>query len=210
MIRTFFPWEIASLNAYEAFRQIAEARQVWEEEHRGPEPDLRSMEKELEQFRMEFLLEKEKLSSSDWKGYWEEWKIIKKALYFSLNMEFAKNCKESNGRSLYGGLVRIPGTKKGIAVATECNSRDTYLNPYEGAKMAVCESAQNVFAAGASRNGVTNNLNFGNPYIPENYYVFSECVRELGASFVVGQKKRFRKRNPIHFPKSWFGFFLFR
>ncbi|TGM25429.1 phosphoribosylformylglycinamidine synthase subunit PurL, partial [Leptospira selangorensis] len=76
-----------------------------------------------------------------------------------------------------GGLVRIPGTKKGIAVATDCNSRYTYLNPYEGAQIAVCESARNVAATGAEPYGVTNNLNFGNPYIPENYYVFSECVR---------------------------------
>ncbi|MCW7459237.1 phosphoribosylformylglycinamidine synthase subunit PurL [Leptospira bandrabouensis] len=79
-----------------------------------------------------------------------------------------------------GGLVRIPGTKKGIAVATDCNSRYTYLNPYEGAQFAVCESARNVAATGAEPYGVTNNLNFGNPYIPENYYIFSECVRGLG------------------------------
>ncbi|MCZ8343283.1 MAG: phosphoribosylformylglycinamidine synthase subunit PurL [Leptospira sp.] len=79
-----------------------------------------------------------------------------------------------------GGLVRIPGTKKGIAVATDCNSRYTYLNPYLGAQIAVCESARNVAATGAEPYGVTNNLNFGNPYIPENYYVFSECVRGLG------------------------------
>jgi phosphoribosylformylglycinamidine synthase len=45
---------------------------------------------------------------------------------------------------------------------------------------AVCESARNVAVTGASPYGVTNNLNFGNPYIPENYYVFSECVRGLG------------------------------
>lgn len=79
-----------------------------------------------------------------------------------------------------GGLVRIPGTKKGIAVATDCNSRYTYLNPYEGAQIAVCESARNVASTGAEPYGVTNNLNFGNPYIPENYYIFSECVRGLG------------------------------
>ncbi|PJZ79527.1 phosphoribosylformylglycinamidine synthase subunit PurL [Leptospira meyeri] len=79
-----------------------------------------------------------------------------------------------------GGLVRIPGTKKGIAVATDCNSRYTFLNPYEGAQIAVCESARNVASTGAEPYGVTNNLNFGNPYIPENYYIFSECVRGLG------------------------------
>jgi phosphoribosylformylglycinamidine synthase len=79
-----------------------------------------------------------------------------------------------------GGLVRIPGTKKGLGVATDCNSRYTYLNPYHGAIHAVCESARNVAVTGAEPYGVTNNLNFGNPYIPENYYVFSDCVRGLG------------------------------
>lgn len=79
-----------------------------------------------------------------------------------------------------GGLIRIPGTKKGLGVATDCNSRYTYLDPYKGAMWAVCESARNVAVTGASPYGVTNNLNFGNPYIPENYYVFSECVRGLG------------------------------
>ncbi|MCG9875400.1 MAG: phosphoribosylformylglycinamidine synthase subunit PurL [Leptospiraceae bacterium] len=79
-----------------------------------------------------------------------------------------------------GGLIRIPGTKKGLGIATDCNSRYTYLDPYKGAMWAVCESARNVAVTGASPYGVTNNLNFGNPYIPENYYVFSECVRGLG------------------------------
>ncbi len=79
-----------------------------------------------------------------------------------------------------GGVVRIPGTTKGIAVTTDCNSRFTYLDPYVGAMVAVCESARNLVATGAEPYGVTNNLNFGNPYIPENYYVFSECVRGLG------------------------------
>jgi phosphoribosylformylglycinamidine synthase II len=79
-----------------------------------------------------------------------------------------------------GGVVKIPGTSKGLAVATDCNSRYTYLDPYKGAIWAVCESARNVAVTGATPYGVTNNLNFGNPYIPENYYVFSECVRGLG------------------------------
>jgi phosphoribosylformylglycinamidine synthase II len=79
-----------------------------------------------------------------------------------------------------GGVVKIPGTTKGLAIATDCNSRYTYLDPYKGAIWAVCESARNVAVTGATPYGVTNNLNFGNPYIPENYYVFSECVRGLG------------------------------
>ncbi len=65
-----------------------------------------------------------------------------------------------------GGLVRIPGTKKGIAVSTDCNSRYTYLNPYLGAQFAVCESARNVAATGAEPYGVTNKPKFWKPLYP--------------------------------------------
>ncbi|TGK07902.1 phosphoribosylformylglycinamidine synthase subunit PurL [Leptospira semungkisensis] len=79
-----------------------------------------------------------------------------------------------------GGLSAIPNTNMALATATDCNSRFTYLDPYKGAAFAVCEAARNVAVTGAEPLGVTNNLNFANPYIPENYYMFSECVRGMG------------------------------
>ncbi len=86
-----------------------------------------------------------------------------------------------------GGIARIPGTNKGIGTATDCNSRYVYLNPRRGAAQAVAEAARNVAVTGCRPIGVTNNLNFANPYIPENYYIFTECItgmseacRELG------------------------------
>lgn len=75
-----------------------------------------------------------------------------------------------------GGVARVPGSRKGIAVSTDCNSRFTYLNPRQGAALAVFESARNVAVTGALPIGITNCLNFGNPKIPENYYIFSECI----------------------------------
>ena len=79
-----------------------------------------------------------------------------------------------------GGVTRVPGTFKGIAVSTDCNSRYTYLDPYYGTMFAVCEAARNVLVTGSKPLGITNNLNFANPYIPENYYMFSECIRGMG------------------------------
>lgn len=79
-----------------------------------------------------------------------------------------------------GGVSRVPGTKKGIAVSTDCNSRYVYLDPRKGAAQAVFESARNVACTGAEPIGITNCLNFGNPLIPENYYVFSECIAGMG------------------------------
>ncbi len=75
-----------------------------------------------------------------------------------------------------GGLSRIPGTRKGIASAVDCNSRYVYLDPRRGTAAAVFESARNVAVTGAEPLGITNCLNFGNPYVPENYYIFAEAI----------------------------------
>ncbi len=77
-------------------------------------------------------------------------------------------------------VVRIKGTKKGLAMKTDCNSKYTFLNPYVGGMIAVCESARNVVCTGAAPLAITNCLNFGNPYNPEMYYQFVECIRGMG------------------------------
>jgi len=77
-------------------------------------------------------------------------------------------------------VVRVKGTTKGIAMKTDCNSRFVYLDPYRGAMIAVAESARNIACTGATPIGVTNCLNFGNPYDPEVYYQFKEAIRGMG------------------------------
>ena len=77
-------------------------------------------------------------------------------------------------------VVRIKGTNKGLSMKTDCNGRYTYLNPYVGAMIAVCESARNIVCTGAYPLAITNCLNFGNPYNPEMYYQFVECVKGMG------------------------------
>ncbi|MCB5295168.1 MAG: phosphoribosylformylglycinamidine synthase subunit PurL, partial [Candidatus Cloacimonetes bacterium] len=76
-------------------------------------------------------------------------------------------------------VIRIGGSDKAIAAATDCNGRYCYLNPYEGAKAAVAEAARNVACSGATPIAITNCLNFGNPHKPEVYYGFSECIRGM-------------------------------
>ncbi|MGI9626177.1 MAG: phosphoribosylformylglycinamidine synthase subunit PurL, partial [Longimicrobiales bacterium] len=70
------------------------------------------------------------------------------------------------------GVVRIPGTKRGVAATTDCNGRYTYLNPRRGALGAVAEAARNLACVGALPTAVTNNLNFGNPLKPHIYHQF--------------------------------------
>ena len=77
-------------------------------------------------------------------------------------------------------VIRIKGTNKGLAMKTDCNGKYSYLNPYLGGMIAVCESARNVVCTGAVPLAITNCLNFGDPYNPEMYYQFVECVRGMG------------------------------
>lgn len=78
------------------------------------------------------------------------------------------------------GLIRIKGTKKGLAVKTDCNGRYVYLNPRKGGQIAVAESARNVVCSGAKPVAITNCLNFGNPYKPDVYWTFKEALGGMG------------------------------
>jgi phosphoribosylformylglycinamidine synthase len=73
-------------------------------------------------------------------------------------------------------VLRIKGTRKGIALKTDCNARYVYLNPRRGAAIAVAEAARNVVVSGARPVAITNCLNFGNPYKPEIYWQFKEAI----------------------------------
>ena len=78
------------------------------------------------------------------------------------------------------GMVRIDeSTHLGVAVATDANANWSYLNPYEGAKLALAEAARNIATAGAKPLAVTNCLNFGSPEDPGVMWQFAESVRGL-------------------------------
>lgn len=77
-------------------------------------------------------------------------------------------------------VIYIKGTNKAIATKTDCNGRYVYLNPNEGTKIAVAESARNVACSGGLPLGVTNCLNFGNPYKPEVYWQFAQAIAGMG------------------------------
>ena len=77
-------------------------------------------------------------------------------------------------------VVYIKETDKALAMKTDCNSRYVYLNPKEGTKIAVAESARNIVCSGGIPLAITNCLNFGNPYKPEMYWQFKEAVEGMG------------------------------
>jgi len=77
-------------------------------------------------------------------------------------------------------LVRIKGTRRALAVTTDCNASFVFADPYRGTMMAVAEAARNISCSGGTPLAVTNCLNFGNPYNPEVYYQFVHAVRGMG------------------------------
>ncbi len=73
-------------------------------------------------------------------------------------------------------VLRVKGTPRALALATDGNGRWCYLNPRVGAMYAVCEAARNVACTGARPIAATNCLNFGSPEKPEVMWQFSEAI----------------------------------
>ena len=78
------------------------------------------------------------------------------------------------------GVLRIKGSRIGVAVTTDCNARFVYLDPRVGTAMAVAEAARNLSVSGARPLGLTDCLNFGSPERPEILWQFKEAVAGLG------------------------------
>ncbi|MCC6413290.1 MAG: phosphoribosylformylglycinamidine synthase subunit PurL [Saprospiraceae bacterium] len=77
-------------------------------------------------------------------------------------------------------VVYVKGTRKALAMTTDCNSAYVYADPYRGAMIAVSEAARNIVCAGGEPVAITNCLNFGNPYNPEVYYQFAQAIKGMG------------------------------
>lgn len=73
-------------------------------------------------------------------------------------------------------VLRIRGTKKALAMTTDCNARYLYLDPEKGGKIAVAEAARNIVCSGAEPLAVTDNLNFGNPEKPEIFWQIEKAA----------------------------------
>ncbi len=81
-------------------------------------------------------------------------------------------------------IVLAKPTNKALALTTDCNSRYVFADPYKGAMIAVAEAARNIVCSGGQPLGVTNCLNFGNPYDPEVYYQFTNAIKGMGEACV--------------------------
>jgi len=79
-------------------------------------------------------------------------------------------------------VVRVKGTKRALALASDGNGRWCRLDPFAGAQLAVAEAARNVACSGAKPLAATNCLNFGNPEKPEVMWQFSRAIDGITAA----------------------------
>ncbi|HTE23394.1 phosphoribosylformylglycinamidine synthase subunit PurL [Flavitalea sp.] len=99
-------------------------------------------------------------------------------------------------------IVIAKPTNKALALTTDCNSRYVYADPYKGGMIAVAEAARNIVCSGGQPLGITNCLNFGNPYDPEVYYQFVHAIKGMGNAClkfntpVTGGNVSFYNQNP--------------
>jgi phosphoribosylformylglycinamidine synthase len=78
------------------------------------------------------------------------------------------------------GVVRVHGTKKALAISTDCTPRYVYADPYQGGKQAIAEAYRNLCAVGARPLAVTNCMNFANPQRPEIMAQFVHALEGMG------------------------------
>jgi phosphoribosylformylglycinamidine synthase len=99
-------------------------------------------------------------------------------------------------------IVVAKPTNKALALTTDCNSRYVYADPYKGAMIAVAEAARNIVCSGGQPIGITNCLNFGNPYDPSVYFQFVNAIKGMGEACrkfdtpVTGGNVSFYNQNP--------------
>lgn len=73
-------------------------------------------------------------------------------------------------------IVTVHGTRKGLAMTTDCNGRYVYLDPEVGGRIAVSEAARNIVCSGGEPLAITDNLNFGNPEKPDIFWQMEKAV----------------------------------
>ena len=76
-------------------------------------------------------------------------------------------------------VVRVHGTRKALAMTTDCTPRYCFADPVEGGKQAVAEAWRNLVAVGAKPLAITDCMNFGNPQNPKIMGQFVGCIEGM-------------------------------
>ena len=81
-------------------------------------------------------------------------------------------------------IVKIEGSRRALALTTDCTPRYCQADPEAGGAQAVAEAWRNITATGATPLAVTDNMNFGNPEKPEIMGQFAAAIRGMSAACV--------------------------
>ena len=134
--------------------------------------------KELREFDINSLPEPDDLKDTFLKVFSSPNIVSKKWVYEQYDTMVRTNTIVGPGCD--AAVIYIKGLEKALAMKTDCNSRYVYLDPKEGAKIAVAEAARNIVCSGGVPLAITNCLNFGNPYKPEVYWQFAQAIEGMG------------------------------
>lgn len=106
-------------------------------------------------------------------------------------------------------IVRVKGTKRGVALKVDANPRYCRLHPRLGAMHALAEAARNVSVVGGEPLAYTDGLNCGNPETPHGYYELSETIgglaeasRALGIPVVSGNVSLYNEGPSYRIPPT--------
>ena len=133
--------------------------------------DMVPVPQDLEQVAME-LLGSPNIASKRW--VYEQYDTMVRTLNMSTNAPSDAGLV----------LLRETGGKKALAVSVDCNARYVNADPYVGTMIAVSEAARNIVCSGGEPAGVTNCLNFGNPYDPEVYWQFAQAIKGMSEACI--------------------------
>ncbi|MGX7172899.1 phosphoribosylformylglycinamidine synthase subunit PurL [Enterococcus ratti] len=101
----------------------------------------------------------------------------KRSIYEMYDSQVQTNTVVTPGSD--AAVLRIRGTKKAIAVTTDCNARYIYLNPEIGGQIAVAEAARNIVASGGQPLAITDCLNYGSPDKPEVFWELEKSANGI-------------------------------
>ncbi|GGI64107.1 phosphoribosylformylglycinamidine synthase subunit PurL [Limosilactobacillus caviae] len=124
----------------------------------------------------------------------------KSSLYQQYDSQVRTNTVVGPGSD--AGVLRIRGTRKGLAMTTDGNGRFVYLNPEVGGQIALVEAAANVIASGAEPLAITDCLNYGDPTDPEIFWELHQSVqgmadacREFNTPVISGNVSLYNENN---------------
>jgi phosphoribosylformylglycinamidine synthase len=116
---------------------------------------------------------------------------------------------EESATGADAGIVRVHGSRKALAVTSDCTPRYVANGPFEGGKQAVAEAWRNLTAVGADPIAITDNLNFGNPERPEIMGQIAraidgmaEACRALDFPVVSGNVSLYNETNGVAIPPT--------